>query len=506
MDFPPYSAKVFTSEPICIASLPDSSTLLSGPGLSPPPPHRFRLVISHNRTQSLPDESSAPETNRHLSSLDTAPSPFATVERPLYLNDPETPGLYFTGRETDHTFIDPPACQSPKQTPREHAKQLHHRRHSDSTFRTPRNRRLRHLRRTEPCESIREEGEGTGRGGRDGGVDSASAVELELDKTIDELKQIKPQVTNHRHSRTKSRDLIPQGIAKARITSFEDKEKTQVDPASIPNSSELRRISSVSSTTHSRKLDLSPPIVFSSQSASQRDWAVPSIRRNMVRPRVSSIRVDEVEDVDLEISNDELLATHSSSQTRPQSCSPQPSLRDHTMSHERSKSMSPTLTVASWNKPPSSTRLVPANTHSTAYPSAFRVVPVDSDDARPGSSGSDSTISSAGPRTPSPSSPSASSSSWLDWSLSFLGSPKRPLSPVSKEPPISPVPSQMFAAQLTYTKNKDERNTPIVTRGIRDHWADIVMGPGSENIHRGKRTVSRQVKWEDEQSVRFSWF
>lgn len=520
LDFPPYQAKVFTSEPICIVALPDSSTLLSGPGLSPPPPHRFRLVTtSHSRTQSLPDQKSTSDTLRHVSSLDQEPSPYATVSRPSYLSDPETPGLYFTGRESDHTFIDPPP--PPQQKPHKHAKQLHHRYHSDSAVRSPRNRRLRYLRHSKPCESIREEGEGSGRGGRHGGVEeeeeqeevestsapdyeATSAVEIELEKTINELKRVGPSTSRHKHSRTKSRDLIPQGIAKARISSFEDKEKIEARP-------ELRRTSSIMSVESSRKVDLSPPIVFSPQSASQRDWTVPSTHRNMVRSRVPSVQGQESEDGDLDISNDELLATHSASHGRTQSLSPRSSSEQYNLGHGRCRSMSPTPTmIASFNKPPSPfpSRLVPANTHHTNYPSAFRIVPVDSADGRPGSSGSDSTVSSAGPATPK----SGSSSGWLDWSLSLLssplGSPKRPSSPTS------PVPSQIFAAQLTYGKNAKselDREVPTVTKGIRDHWADIVKGHHRETSvstpnGTAKRTVSRQVQWEDEQSVRFSWF
>lgn len=62
------SSRVFISQPITIRELPNSRTLSSGPGLSPPPPIRFRTLprFSHLRAQSIP---SLTKTSPHRSNL-----------------------------------------------------------------------------------------------------------------------------------------------------------------------------------------------------------------------------------------------------------------------------------------------------------------------------------------------------------------------------------------------------------------------------------------------------
>ena len=42
----------------------------------------------------------------------------------------------------------------------------------------------------------------------------------------------------------------------------------------------------------------------------------------------------------------------------------------------------------------------------------------------------------------------------------------------------------------------------IVRKGINAHWADVE----SEKRVVGARTASRRVRWDDEESVKYSWF
>ena len=67
------------SHPIRIRELPDSSWLLAGPGLSPPPPIRFRTVTysTHKRARSAPSpvETSTPVAHRRISHTRAQSSP-----------------------------------------------------------------------------------------------------------------------------------------------------------------------------------------------------------------------------------------------------------------------------------------------------------------------------------------------------------------------------------------------------------------------------------------------
>lgn len=152
-------------------------------------------------------------------------------------------------------------------------------------------------------------------------------------------------------------------------------------------------------------------------------------------------------------------------------------------------------------KPSSSVQLVPANTHSSMFPSAFRTVVIEEQE-RPGSScsnGSSSTVSDNGPATPR-----SPGSSWLSWitgsTTKTLTRPASPAMCVSPASGASLSPLRTDADDFGFTVAVSKANT----NSVGDHWADTKREPLPMAANR--RTISKRVRWDDDESVKFSWF
>lgn len=544
---PEFEAKVYTSDPICIQTLPDSSSLLSGPGLSPPAPNRFRLVV-HHRTQSLPVQKVRQQRkssyHRHSRSLQPGTSPSSGVRIPSFADDPETPSFSFQGRESDIRHL------SASQSPLNHdTEELRDSDHSHRPVRPSGAGRLRDLRNSEQSQSVCKEREGAG---RRVSISRITPVAAAAQTTSDCRTGTKEQQNiGHRRQRTGvkvglAKDLIASfesttsaekhntmyktpGFVQTRIASFENlKSTTEANghperPASAPADIPTRKPIAT----------LEPPIVFCPREAGRRAWANPSLRE-MAQFRMSSLHVDDEEesgDLDLEIRSDELLNMRSRPLPKPRARRPGHTATkswvgpDNTISraasimyepeelngyahgHARAQSVPETSTPASNSRPSSPVRLVPANTHPSMYPSAFRTVMVAEDEIeRPSSSHSttsSSTISDSGPATPK-SSTSNAANSWLSWLWSPKGSPAPP--PTTEKPQMSMVSvSPCSGAALSPLKAEADDFGFINQKGIKDHWADVNREAGPMSLD-GRRSVSRHVRWDDEESVRYSWF
>ena len=147
----PVQKRTSSSHPIAIKHLPDSSSLFSGPLLSPVL-RRFRIRTPprhyHSRTQSVPvyisDAPSISGTGYH-SHTQSLPTPI--------------PSIVIT------RSISPPPSSSPINSPQDGSTQLRDRDHHHRSVRGPGAGRLRHLLHPEPRQPVREaDGEGPGRG------------------------------------------------------------------------------------------------------------------------------------------------------------------------------------------------------------------------------------------------------------------------------------------------------------------------------------------------------
>lgn len=147
------SSKIFRSEQVKVKRLPSSGSLVTGPGLSPPPPPRFKLlphrqppnylIQPHARTQSLA-VSRTRQTSHHKHTA-SAPTPVL-------------PTIIVTDSDLEHPLH--------PQSRHDGSTQLRHSDHSASTLRGASINRIRHLRHPEPSQPVRQEGERIGRGGR----------------------------------------------------------------------------------------------------------------------------------------------------------------------------------------------------------------------------------------------------------------------------------------------------------------------------------------------------
>ncbi len=128
----PVSPRSYHSHPIPIKDLPNSSSLSQGPGLSPPPPVRFRVLSApqslHKRARSAP------------SSLGT-----------------------FVPASSDRKVSNHVRTQSTPQPLDHYAAELRDSDHRDRAVRSTGDCRIRDLRDPEPSQHVREEREGGGR-------------------------------------------------------------------------------------------------------------------------------------------------------------------------------------------------------------------------------------------------------------------------------------------------------------------------------------------------------
>lgn len=458
---------------MCIGQLPNSSSLLSGPGLSPPPPNRFRLVV-HSRTQSVPVVNKSRKTSGHQHAREFSPgTESAGTRRPSYANDAHTPGLFLKGREEDvHKLVQSNNSED-GQTQHRHSDN-HHR-----SVRCPSANRLRNLCHPEQGEPVREEGKRARRGG--------SRITPSPSHTTS-MRDTQPAFLKaHRRQRTG----VKLGSVKDRITSFETlSERPSTAPA-------LRREGAIT-----------PPLFYPARAGrGQLNKFMPGDELQQHHTQPPSTPSCSEDDLDLPIENNELLTMntsrprgHARSQTMAAvprrdittaaSILHEPACHDY-HGHSRSQST------------PSPTRLVPVNSHHTMFPSAFRMVTIEQE--RPGSAGSmtsTSTMSDTGPSTPRRPSTSTGNS-WFAWS---------PFSARKKSPSQSPVPSSATGSSFSSTgstlsplkPDSDDWGFFDPKRGLGDHWADNATS--DHHTHSPARTLSKQIRWDDEDSVKFSWF
>ncbi|KAK5083045.1 hypothetical protein LTR05_006927 [Lithohypha guttulata] len=364
----------------------------------------------------------------------------------------------------------------------------------------------------------RVKGERAGRGG--------SRIKHRRQRTGVKLDTVKSMVASFESSQPNAEEQPQiraplQGVVQTRVASFENLHGSTTNINDQPTRSAT---ASADLPPRRQPATLEPPILFSPQAASKRRWENPSLRQ-MAQMRVPSF-VQQDDDLDLEIRNDELLTMKSRPLPKPRAQRPTHkhsttlAASVNTISraasimyepedrvlHTRSKSVpkTPTTAIDSRSRSRSSTRLVPASSHATMFPSAFRIVATETDE-RPSSSCSNaSTISSPGPATPK--SPTLTAgSSWLSW----LTSPVT--SPVTEKPPsrAEHALTKLGRALSPLASDADDFGF-VVQKGVGDHWADLRDADHhDENLAPSTakaRTVSRQVQWQDEESVRFRWF
>ncbi|KAL6245276.1 hypothetical protein RBB50_008051 [Rhinocladiella similis] len=177
----PLSPRSYQSHPITIKDLPDSSCLLSGPRLSPPPPIRFRAlgpgtpsissIHQHKRARSAPTSlgsfvlGSSSAGNRKPSN---GPGHNRTKSAPELTTPTATPA---------------PSPSEPTQ--QKDAIQLCDRDHRDHPVRGAGDSGLRNLRGAEPSQPLCQEGKGTGR--RRGMTRTLQKVRFQLDDDIENI-------------------------------------------------------------------------------------------------------------------------------------------------------------------------------------------------------------------------------------------------------------------------------------------------------------------------------
>lgn len=465
----------------------------------------------YSRAQSLVGEQPAEEHSsyhQHTRSLSPGTTPTYGVRTPSYAVDPNTPSLTFLGRESDLPALSSTSYGS---------KELRDSDHSHLPVRGTSSGRLRDLRCTEQSEPLCEKGERAGRGGsritpptlpseqkRLGHRRQRTGVMSGMTKDlIASIEHTSPQPKQIGLRRSISRSLV-----QTRVASFEN---LKLEPRA-----QLNRSSAAPAALPSQKpATLDPPIRFSPQTASRRYWDNPSLRE-MAHMQTAWLQEDGL-DLDLELRQEELITPQPQPLPKPRQRRqhmPTQSLPDNTisraasvmyepeqvLSHNRSQSVPKvSQTVSRSQIPP---RLVPANTCANMFPSAFRVIPADAEE-RPTSSGSDtSTISSTGPATPTS---TTSAGSWLTWFWS--SSPKA--SPASEKHIDLPkaIALTSHGALSSLQAEADEFGI-VQQKSIGDHWADTgdLSTAAAPVLRRDVRTISRKVRWEDEESVRFSWF
>ncbi|EXJ86325.1 hypothetical protein A1O3_03276, partial [Capronia epimyces CBS 606.96] len=138
------SPRNYRSHPAPIRELPDSSSLLCGPRLSPPPPIRFRVLspFTHQRTRSAPTS---------LQTFAATPPPSRRVS---HTRTKSLPPL------SDHTS---PTSDFDPNPNLNHATKLCHSPHRDLAVCHPGLGGIRHLCGPEQGQPVCEEGEGAGR-------------------------------------------------------------------------------------------------------------------------------------------------------------------------------------------------------------------------------------------------------------------------------------------------------------------------------------------------------
>ncbi|KAJ9500483.1 hypothetical protein H2202_004278 [Exophiala xenobiotica] len=137
----PVSPRSHQSHPVPIRDLPNSSSLSQGPGLSPPPPVRFRVLPAYSPQFSLHKRArSAP------SSLSTfVPQASASSVRKV----------------SNHTHTR--TQSTPQALGQQYAAELRDSDHRDRAVRSPGDSRVRDLCDPEPSQHVRKAGEGGGR-------------------------------------------------------------------------------------------------------------------------------------------------------------------------------------------------------------------------------------------------------------------------------------------------------------------------------------------------------
>ena len=326
------------------------------------------------------------------------------------------------------------------------------------------------------------------------------------DTAADQMVTVQKFTKGHRRQRTGVRF----GSVQDRIASFEvinNRTASNTRPDVLQSNNSGRPSSAPADLPARKPADILPPIVFELRAGKgQLNKFKPGdeFRGNMVQrtvARLSSLQAND--DADLEISNDELLDTRATryshlrtntvaTTTPRREISTAASMMKEPKSHTRSQS------TPDQPRTPSPSRLVPANSRPNMFPSAFRMV--DDNDQRPGSShsiSSFSTNSDAGPATPT-----STTSSWLSWAMPLSPFAKRPASP-GRSPPTTPVVHIRQTESMTLSPlQPDSDEFGLAQRkGIQDHWGDVSSHPVSQ-----QRTVSRKLRWEDEESVRWTWF
>ncbi|KAJ9635583.1 hypothetical protein H2204_005757 [Knufia peltigerae] len=161
----PLSPRSYQSHPIAIKDLPDSSYLLSGPGLSPPPPIRFRVLGSppsisssvhqHKRARSAPKSLGS-------SVLGSSSNPYYYCSSGGANRKSSNSSNHNRTKSAPELTTTPPN-PNPKTSPQEDAIQLCDRDHCDHPVRGAGDSGLCHLCGPEPSQSLRQEGKGTGR-------------------------------------------------------------------------------------------------------------------------------------------------------------------------------------------------------------------------------------------------------------------------------------------------------------------------------------------------------
>ncbi|KAK5941874.1 hypothetical protein PMZ80_005825 [Knufia obscura] len=353
--------------------------------------------------------------------------------------------------------------------------------------------------------------------------------EADTEEEKENSPETKPAfLKGHRRQRTGTRV----GSVQDRITSFEslNKQPEEARPSTITASTRPS-----TAPEPRRKGDITPPFLFPTTAGrGQLNKFKPGDELelqhklvNMVRTRsnrLSAISCSQ-DEPDLAIDNNELLTMstprvrgtgHARSQTVP-AVAPrrdittaaavmhEPECHDY-HGHSRSQStVTPTQSTPS-SRSPSPSRFVPANTHTTMFPSAFRSIAItDQQHPRPSSSGSmssSSTVSDTCPPTPT-SIGANNRNSWFSWASPF--SSHKPSPPPSPTLQISPA----HGSTLSPLKpDSDDWGFFVPKRGagVGDHWADTTRTTANTTSLAKGRTISKQIRWDDEESVRYSWF
>ncbi|KIW10130.1 hypothetical protein PV08_11090 [Exophiala spinifera] len=176
----PVSPRSYQSNPIPIKSLPDSSHLLSGPGLSPPPPVRFRVLgpppssssifaYQHKRARSAPTSTTITSLGSFavLSQSSSAHYTWSSTATSVPSNNcyGHNSSSSYSHHHNHNRTNSAPELTTPLEptTPIQDAIQLRDSDHRDHPVRGAGDSGIRHLRGTEPSQSLCQEGKGTRR-------------------------------------------------------------------------------------------------------------------------------------------------------------------------------------------------------------------------------------------------------------------------------------------------------------------------------------------------------